>query len=118
MFELTPVGIVTVAAGMIYMLFIGIRLLPNRGGEESLTEQYSIREYISEVLVLPSSQLIGKTLGEANINMELDLNVLGIIRGKEQRIAPSPNERIGEGDLADCRRKTGKYSERQSRSRT
>ena len=99
MFELTPVGIVTVAVGMVYMLFIGIRLLPNRGGEESLTEQYSIREYISEVIVLPSSQLIGKTLGEANINMELDLNVLGIIRGGEQRIAPSPNERISEGDL-------------------
>lgn len=99
MFELTSVGVVTVAAGMIYMLTIGIRLLPNRGGEESLTEQYSMREYISEVLVLPSSHLIGKTLGEANINMELDLNVLGIIRGKEQRIAPSAYERIHEADL-------------------
>ncbi|CAN5203291.1 SLC13 family permease [soil metagenome] len=99
MFELTPVGVVTVAAGMIYMLFVGIKLLPNRGGEESLTEQYAIREYISEVLVLPTSQLIGKTLGEANINMELDLNVLSIIRGKEQHIAPSPNEYVHEGDL-------------------
>ncbi len=99
MFELTPVGIVTVAAGMFYMLTIGIKLLPNRGGEESLTEQYSIREYISEVIVLPSSHLIGKTLGEANINMELDLNVLGIIRGNEQRIAPSSYEQLSEGDL-------------------
>ena len=99
MFELTPVGIVTVAVGMIYMLTIGIKLLPNRGGEESLTEQYSMREYISEVLVLPSSNLIGKTLGEANLNLELDLNVLGIIRGNEQRIAPSPQEKILEGDL-------------------
>lgn len=99
MFELTSVGIVTVAVGMIYMLFIGRKWLPNYGGDESLTEQYSIREYISEVLVLPSSLLIGKTLGEANINMELDLNVLGIIRGNEQRIAPSPAERILDGDL-------------------
>lgn len=99
MFELTPVGVVTVAVGMIYMLFVGRKLLPNRGGEESLTEQYSMREYISEVLVLPTSQLIGKTLGEANINMELDLTVLGIIRGNEQRIAPNRNERIQDGDL-------------------
>lgn len=99
MFELTPVGIVTVAIGMIYMLFVGRRLLPNRGGEESLTDQYSMREYISEVLVLPTSQLIGKTLGEANLNMELDLTVLGIIRGKEQRIAPSRNEQIQADDL-------------------
>ncbi len=99
MFELTAVGVITVTVGLIYMLFIGIRLLPNRGGEESLTEQYAMREYISEVIVLPGSNLIGKTLGEANINVELDLTVLGIIRGKQQRITPRPTERIEEGDL-------------------
>jgi di/tricarboxylate transporter len=99
MFELTAVGVVTVGAGLIYMLFIGIKLLPNRGGEESLTEQYHIREYISEVVVLPDSHLIGKTLGEANLNLELDLNVLGIIRGEEQRISPQPDERVEAGDL-------------------
>ncbi len=99
MFELTRVGVVTVVVGMIYMLFVGRKFLPNRGGEESLTEQYSMREYISEVLVLPTSHLIGKTLGEANINMELDLTVLGIIRDSEQRIAPSLYERIQDGDL-------------------
>jgi di/tricarboxylate transporter len=99
MFELTSVGVITVAVGLIYMLFVGIRLLPNRGGEESLTEQYSMREYISEVLVLPDSSLVGKTLGEANINLELDLTVLGIIRGEQQRIAPKPTERIEDGDL-------------------
>jgi di/tricarboxylate transporter len=99
MFELTPVGVITVAVGLIYMLFIGIRLLPNRGGEESLTEQYHIREYISEVFVAPGSHLIGKTLGEANINLELDLNVIGIIRSKDERVAPSPRQRIELGDL-------------------
>lgn len=99
MFELTPVGIIMVAVGLIYMLFIGRKLLPRRGGEDSLTEQYHIREYISEVLVLPESHLVGKTLGEADINLELDLNILGIIRGDEQRIAPRPHERIEAGDL-------------------
>jgi di/tricarboxylate transporter len=99
MFELSPVGIVTVAVGMIYMLFIGRKMLPSRGGEDSLTEQYNIREYISELLVLEASHLVGKTLGEANINLELDLTVLGIIRGGEQRIAPRSHERIEAGDL-------------------
>ncbi len=98
MFELTPVGIVTVAVGMIYMLFIGRRLLPHRGGEESLTEQYSIREYISELLVLPESNLVGKTLGEANLNLELDLNVIGIIRD-DKTIAPTAQVRIRRRDL-------------------
>ncbi len=99
MFELTTVGFITFAVGMLYMLFIGRKMLPSRGGEDSFTEQYSIREYISELLVLPGSHLIGKTLGEANLNMELDLNVLGIVRGKETKIAPNSRERIELNDL-------------------
>ncbi len=99
MFELTAVGAITVGVGLLYMLFIGRKLLPRRGGEDSFTEQYAIREYISELLVLPESKLVGKTLAEANLNLELDLNVLGIVRGKEQITAPTSKERIKSRDL-------------------
>ena len=98
MFELTPVGIVMVLAGLLFMLFFGRKLLPNRGGEDSLTDQYHIREYISEVMVLPNSKLVGKTLGEANMNTELELNVLGIIRDGSKINAPSSSERIRRRD--------------------
>ena len=98
MFELTTVGVITFAAGMVYMLFFGRLMLPNRGGEESLTEQYHMREYVSELLVLPDSPLVGKTLGEANIGTELELNVLGIIRGDERIANPSAAERIQRRD--------------------
>ena len=94
LFELAPVGIITVIFGMIYMLFFGRKLLPARGGEDSLAEKYEIREYISEVLVLPESKLVGKTLSEADLNLELNLNVLGIIRGGEEEMQPTPDERI------------------------
>lgn len=99
MFELTLVGVIIVAVGMIYMLFFGSRMLPRRGGEDSFTEQYRIREYISELLVLPGSHLIGKTLREANLNTELELNVIGIIRDDKQIISPASRERINLNDL-------------------
>jgi uncharacterized repeat protein (TIGR01451 family) len=99
MFELTTVGVAIVAVGLIYMLLIGLRLLPRRGGADSLTEQYHIREYMSEVLVLPTSPLVGKTLSEANVGDELDLTVVGILRGTQGRIAPSPTEKIAADDL-------------------
>jgi len=57
MFELTSVGIIVFGIGMMYMLFIGRPMLPNRGGGDSLTDDYSIREYISELVVLPNSRL-------------------------------------------------------------
>ncbi len=99
MFELTSVGIIIFGVGMIYMLFIGRPMLPNRGGGDSLTDDYSIREYISELVVLPDSRLVGKTLGESNINTELELNVLGILRGDEKQIAPGAFERIEAADI-------------------
>lgn len=100
MFELTPVGLAIVGVGMLYMLFAGRLMLPrNKGATGEFTEQYSIREYISEVLVLHDSHLVGKTLGEINFNSRYDLNIIGIIRDNHQRLAPSPYEIIEAHDL-------------------
>jgi di/tricarboxylate transporter len=98
MFELTPVGIAIVAVGMLYMLILGLRLLPGRGHAESLAEQYHIREYMSEVVVLDKSPLAGQTLAEADLSQQMDLTVVGILRGKQGRIAPRPEEVIQAGD--------------------
>jgi di/tricarboxylate transporter len=100
MFELTKVGVVIVGIGMLYMLLVGLRLLPRGKADESLTEQYHVRQYMTEVIVLDDSPLIGKSLAEARIGDELDLTVLGILRGQEQfRIAPNPEEQIKADDL-------------------
>lgn len=99
MFELAKVGVPIVGVGMLYMLLVGLRLLPRRESA-SLTEQYHVRQYMTEVLVLDDSPLIGKTLGEARISDDLDLTVLGILRGTQQyRIAPHPLEQIKADDL-------------------
>ena len=100
MFELTPVGLAIVGIGMLYMMIVGLRLLPQRDASDSLTEQYHVRQYMSEVLVLEGSRLIGKRLVDAPLSDELDLTVVGILRGeKRDRIAPNQNEEIQEGDL-------------------
>src|SRR5688500_12528324 len=99
MFELTPVGIAIVVVGMLYMLLLGLRLLPSRGGEQSLMDQYGMRQYISEVVVVEGSPLAGKTLEEGNLSEMLDLTVIGIIRGTQGRLPPRGEEVLQEGDL-------------------
>lgn len=99
MFELTRVGVVIVAVGMLYMLLAGRSLLPRRKAAESLTEQYHVRHYMTEVIVLDDSPLIGRSLAETRLGEELDLTVLGILRGHEHRIAPNRAERIKADDL-------------------
>ena len=100
MFELTRVGVVIVGVGMLYMLLVGIRLLPRGKAAASLTEQYHVRQYMTEVIVLDDSPLIGKSLAKARMGDEFDLTVLGILRGEERnRIAPHPGEEIQAHDL-------------------
>jgi di/tricarboxylate transporter len=98
MFELTEVGAIVAVIGILYMLLVGRHWLPRFNNEESLADQYHIREYVSELLVLKNSRLVGKRLDEANINTELELSVVGIIRGKE-RLVPTPDSRIEANDL-------------------
>jgi len=99
MFELTSVGVAIVAVGMLYMLIAGLRMLPNRGGGDSLTETYNMRDYVSEVIVLEGSSLTGQTLAEADLGSRLDLQVVGIMRGTSGRLAPSADARIETGDM-------------------
>ncbi|MGV3754670.1 MAG: SLC13 family permease, partial [Verrucomicrobiota bacterium] len=98
MFELAPVGIPIVLTGLAYMLFIGRRWIPERAQTGSLLEGFGIRSYLTEVLVLPSSPLIGKTLEQSGLGRDLDLTVLSIVRQK-RKYQPSGEMFIEAGDV-------------------
>jgi di/tricarboxylate transporter len=99
MFELSAVGILVALVGVAYMLLLGRRMLPRHESSDSLTEQYHIREFITELVVLRGSPLAGKTLAEANFTEEWDLTVLSIIRNKRERIAPAAGVELKAEDL-------------------
>ncbi len=100
MFELAPVGIPITIAGLIYMMTIGRRIIPDRFRPEEIGgNAQSIRVYLSEVLVLPESKLIGKTIAESGLGRDLDLTVLRIVRDKTQSIAARADTVIQAGDV-------------------
>lgn len=92
MFELTPVGIPIAITGILYMLTIGRRLLPDRAVRDDLG-QLGNRLYLTELVVLPNSPLIGKTLAENSLSHDLDLNVVRMVR-KDNRSLPTANRRL------------------------
>jgi di/tricarboxylate transporter len=99
MFELTLVGIPVAVVGLIYMFLVGRRLIPDRGGLDESAEEYGIRPYLTEVLILPHSPLAGKTLAESGLGRDLDLTVLRVVRAKRHYLAPQANLRLEEGDV-------------------
>lgn len=99
MFEFTPIGIIVLLTGVLYMTLLGRRLLPVRRGEQSLMDRFKIRDYLTEVEVRPKSPLAGRHLYEIELGKEADFTILGIIREERTMLTPLPQERIEEGDL-------------------
>jgi di/tricarboxylate transporter len=99
MFELAPVGIPIAIAGILYMLFIGQRLIPDRDRPDEGDDYLNLRPYLTEIMILPNSSLIGKTLEQSNLGKDLDLNVVRIVRNKTEHFIAGANSILQEGDV-------------------
>jgi di/tricarboxylate transporter len=94
-FEFAPLGVPLMLAGILFMVLVGSRLLPD--AEEEVPYAGGRKEYVSELLVVPGSQVAGRTLSEVDFRGTYDLQVLGIVRGGEQ-ILPNKDSTLLEGD--------------------
>ncbi len=79
-FDITPMGIIALLTGIIYMVLIGRHLLPVRVTASDLKVSKQLRAYIGEVQVNPQSPLVGKKLYESKLGEEHDLIVLSVRR--------------------------------------
>ena len=96
LFEFLPVGLTVCLVGIGYMVLIGQRLLPSIK-EASLTEEYEVRKYLSEIVITRGSDLAGKPLREIGL-AEKGITVLEVIRRKQKMYAES-NTLLAEGDV-------------------
>lgn len=86
MFEFTIAGLVLFAAGTGYLLTVGVRLIPDRGAGAELTDRYAMQEYLTDIVLLPESSSVGKTVAESPLAKEVDMDILEVMRdGKRVR---------------------------------
>jgi len=97
-FELAPVGIGLTIAGLIYLLFVAPRLIPDRFKEDRVAT-YGLRQYISELVIPTGSKLEGQTLAESKLGETLHLSVLSIRREDRRDLRPRSNSKLREGDV-------------------
>lgn len=80
LFEITPIGIILFAVGIAYMITIGRKLVPARKEEE--VKRLNLREYITEVVVMPGSSLIGQSPSQSLLS-EADFDVVKVVRNRQ-----------------------------------
>ena len=78
MFEMLPVGLVFFLTGLIYMVTIGRKLLPDRK-DETMAVEFNLRAYISEVVITSDSKLIGQNIFTSSLSKS-GFRILNIIR--------------------------------------
>ena len=107
LFDVTPVGIVMLAAGILYFLLVGKFLLPKAKAKATgapaktksyFADVYGIEGDLYELLVTVDSPLVGMTVKDAE-NMEGAPILLAIRNTEEPRLAPPSDEMIWVGTI-------------------
>jgi di/tricarboxylate transporter len=80
MFEITLPGLVMGAVGIVYLLLVGRRLLPERDTLAAILPKSGDRQFVAEVLVPLDSPLVGKKLQEAGFTEERGFRVVDVLR--------------------------------------
>lgn len=99
MFDYTPVGAAVAFAGVIFISLIGWRLLPIRKGHTSEEEVFHIRDYITEVRVTKNSAIAGSRIRELGKFKDIEVYIIGIVRGERKILLPTSDEILQEGDI-------------------
>ncbi|WP_116134490.1 SLC13 family permease [Tropicimonas sp. IMCC34043] len=81
MFEMTLPGLIFATVGMIYMVFAGRYLLPDRASLASILGQDTKRKFLARLLIPHGSKYIGKTLTELPFNTAA-ARILDVVRGE------------------------------------
>lgn len=103
MFEMSRLGIIFFGVGLLYMMLIGIRLIPDRGLEEGLITKFGMGDYLTEIILLANAPSVGKTIAESPLVNKLDIDILEVNKKGQSFIMPSGDLLLEEGDILKVR---------------
>ena len=80
-FEVTPLGVILVIWGMIYLRFVGPLLLPDRDSLAGLLSDRSKMKFFTEAVIPPDSNLIGRDVLGVQLFKRDGVRLIDVIRG-------------------------------------
>ena len=105
LFDFSPVGVIVMAVGMLFITFVGIRFLPKhppfepeQKDEKQAISQYRIQERLFRIHIPEKSALVGHTLAQSHLGSRLRLNVIAINRERKISLAPNSTDKIQPDD--------------------
>ena len=103
MFEMSKMGLVFFGVGLLYMMLIGIRLIPDRGVEDGLMKKFGMGDYLTEIVLMGNAPSVGKTIKDSPLVNKLDIDILEVNKRGQTYIMPSGDLLLEEGDILKVR---------------
>lgn len=98
MFELAPVGTILAAIGIVYILAASRFWIPDRESFLTTADQFKVREYLTEAVIVSGSPLVGRRLRETPLARLTDVRIIEISRNGERLLDPIDSILFAEGD--------------------
>lgn len=98
MFEFTSIGIALFVAFILFMFFIGNKMLPARRSADSMIGDYELKDYLTEIVIEKDSNLIGKRFKQTVLINDMHLEVIGITSHDGTIWLPDDYEILEAGD--------------------
>jgi di/tricarboxylate transporter len=98
LFELTPVGLPVAVIGLVVLVGVAVKLVPERS-DLALEAMTALKEYALHLEVQPGGPLVGVSVSDAGLRNLSGVFLADLVRG-ERHIGPvSPDEVLEPGDL-------------------
>ncbi|MBP7407664.1 MAG: SLC13 family permease, partial [Flavobacteriales bacterium] len=116
MFDQTPLGLIFLLIGALYLAFIGRKLLPDRRESKDLGERFNMRGYVTEIQLLAGAPAIGQRIMDTMLVKELDMDIIEIRRDDQRFTLPSGDIELQEGDVLKVRCELARIRELKDRA--
>lgn len=103
MFDLTGMGLIFLASGLLFLFTVGIKMIPERRKEEDLTKGFEMQDYLTDIIINPNSDLIGKKFNPSELTNKLDLDVIRVFKPEVNTSAQRNKVILEEGDILRIR---------------
>jgi di/tricarboxylate transporter len=80
-FEITPIGLPLAIVGLLYLAFLGPRMLPSRESMAGLLSDKSRAKFFTEAVIPPDSNLIGREVLSVQLFKREGVRLIDVIRG-------------------------------------
>ncbi|MEM8788096.1 MAG: SLC13 family permease [Pseudomonadota bacterium] len=107
LFEITPLGLILAAYGVLYLRILGPRLLPERDSMAALLTDRQAMKYFTEVAIPEDSPLIGETVFNVPLFQRTGTRVIDVIRADESLRRRFPDVTLERGDRVILRTAVG-----------